>query len=244
MAEVKLTHEHAAGAISLRNGQALCHPCHSRKTARKDGGFGNPKEGWRSANVSGPPLARPRITRHQSSTGFPRFYLMRDFTMGKRGPAPKPASRLKRRNKMPEIKLTKHEHMPAVPRGFLKQTRDLWIIYWTSPSAMLVSPEHLPIVERLFESYDERERARRAVRKFGRVVKGSRGQPVEHPLLRYIKDREAEIRQLEDRLGLSPRASQALGGNAQIGPSLDELNARLEITAEDFKEDPRLEIEV
>jgi 5-methylcytosine-specific restriction protein A len=28
--------------FSIRNGQGLCHKCHSRKTASQDGGFGNP----------------------------------------------------------------------------------------------------------------------------------------------------------------------------------------------------------
>lgn len=30
--------------FDLRNGQGLCHPCHSRKTAAQDGGYGNPKQ--------------------------------------------------------------------------------------------------------------------------------------------------------------------------------------------------------
>jgi 5-methylcytosine-specific restriction protein A len=28
--------------FSIRNGQGLCHKCHSIKTAKHDGGFGNP----------------------------------------------------------------------------------------------------------------------------------------------------------------------------------------------------------
>lgn len=31
--------------IESRNHQALCHSCHSRKTAREDGGFGNRRQG-------------------------------------------------------------------------------------------------------------------------------------------------------------------------------------------------------
>lgn len=36
------------------NLQALCAPCHSAKTAREDGGFGNPIGGWKSSR----PLSR------------------------------------------------------------------------------------------------------------------------------------------------------------------------------------------
>lgn len=107
--------------------------------------------------------------------------------------------------------------MPAAPDGILKLTRDRWKVYWSSDLSRATRDAHLPIVERLFYRYDERERAYRAVRKKGRVVEGSQGQLVQHPLLKYIDACDAEIRQLEDRLGLSPRGLARLGSSFAPG---------------------------
>lgn len=102
---------------------------------------------------------------------------------------------------------------------------------------------HIPIVERLFQRYDERERAYRTVRKQGRVATGSQGQVVAHPLLKYIDSCDAEIRQLEDRLGLSPRGMAQLGNHfAQAQRSLDDLNSTLETDIpDDDDSDPRIQ---
>ena len=59
-----------------------------------------------------------------------------------------------------------------------------------------------------------------------RLVEGSQGQPRINPLFTTIATMDAEIRQLEDRFGLSPRARLALG--IQLGEahrSLADLNA-------------------
>lgn len=104
----------------------------------------------------------------------------------------------------------------------------------------------MPVITRLFTRYDERERAYRAVRKQGRVTTGSQGQVVAHPLLKYIDACDAEIRQLEDRLGLSPRGMAQLGANfAAAQKTLDDLNKSLDDTDVDgngHDDDPRLAI--
>lgn len=84
------------------------------------------------------------------------------------------------------------------------------------------------VVEQLTQLLDERERCREAV-KGKRLVEGSQGQPRLNPLLKYIGDLDAEIRQLRDRLGLTPKARLALGiAVGQVRKDLDALNRELE----------------
>jgi P27 family predicted phage terminase small subunit len=136
--------------------------------------------------------------------------------------------------------------MPKPPDGMLAKTRDRWKVYWLSEIARATREAHIPIVERLFMRYDERERAYRSVRKQGRVTKGSMGQLVPHPLLKYIDACDSEIRQLEDRLGLSPRGMAQLGSTfASAEKNLNDLNRSLEEDEDDNNvsdADPRVQI--
>lgn len=151
---------------------------------------------------------------------------------GSRGPISKPDHLRQRRNKPSSPLVLRGDFAktrPKAPEGLLAVTKERWRVYWGSDLASVIREAQLPMVERLFIRYDERERAYRAVRKDGRVVDGSQGQMVQHPLLKYIDSCDAEIRQLEDRLGLSPR-SFAVVGSGLVGAkrSLDELNRELE----------------
>lgn len=167
--------------------------------------------------------------------------------MGFRGPQPKPDAERQRRNKRPQLALAApRSAMPAAPRGLLKITLERWGAYWSSELAQAVRDAHVPVVDRLFQRYDERERAYRTVRREGRVTKGSQGQVVAHPLLKYIDACDSEIRQLEDRLGLSPKAMAqlALAGSA-AQKSLDDVNKSLEQDEDDGHRDeidPRLSV--
>ncbi len=81
---------------------------------------------------------------------------------------------------------------------------------------------------RLFTLYDERERAYRAFRR-QRLIKGSQGQAVLSPMGRAMQEFDAEIRQMEDRLGLSPRARLQLGITfGQAAQTLADLNRQLD----------------
>ena len=55
------------GSELRRNLQALCKPCHSRKTAREDGGFG--RMGGRVKSLQ-PPAARPRGSSEKKIAKF------------------------------------------------------------------------------------------------------------------------------------------------------------------------------
>lgn len=130
------------------------------------------------------------------------------------------------------------EAAPASERSWLAITRRRWVQYWASPLARLAErATDLPAIERLFGLYDERERAYRAFRR-RRLVTGSQGQPVVNPLWKQVPVMDAEIRQLEDRLGLTPRARLQLGVTfGAAARSLEDLNQDLAI---DDDRDPRL----
>ena len=159
------------------------------------------------------------------------------------GPPPKPADKRQRRNKKTNIvpfrAVGKKRKVPPPPRGLLKQTEKLWKDYWNSQLAQVVEPDtDLPAITRLFTLYDERERAYRGFR-MRRLIIGSQGQPVLNPLGRLMLQLDAEIHQLEDRLGLTPKSRLQLGitlGDAMR--SLDDLNRKL-MADDNEEEDPR-----
>lgn len=136
------------------------------------------------------------------------------------------------------------EATPSAKREWLVATRKRWTAYWGSQLSRLLDPvSDLPALERLFDLYDERERAMREFRR-KRLVQGSKGQLVLNPLGRLMKEYDQEIRQLEDRFGMSPAARQRM--HADLGDEgdggLDELNRRLMRDDDPSTEDPRLRV--
>ena len=169
--------------------------------------------------------------------------------MAGRGPAPKGQERRQRRNAAKALELVADVGVDAVegrgpepPAGLLKVTRDRWVAYWGTPVATLVDAvSDLPALERLFWLYDDLERSRRSVREMGHMIEGSKGQTVMNPLLRHMQTEMAEIRQLEDRFGLSPRARLSLNLTlGQAAQSLADLNAPFVDGGDD--DDPRLDV--
>lgn len=173
--------------------------------------------------------------------GLSVFFLMA-------GPAPKPADRRQRRNKptalrvMPAGKLG--SKTPAPPTGLLATTRAEWKTFWGSELAQLVEQDtDLPALERLFSYYDEHRRAMKMARK-ERLVVGSKGQTVLNPLLKYTESLAKEIRALEDRFGLTPKARLTLGITfGEAARSLADLNRSLDTDddedEDEDQEDPR-----
>jgi len=75
---------------------------------------------------------------------------------------------------------------------------------------------------------DERERIFKQAKK-DRLVVGSQGQVVLNPLYKALLSIDAEIRQLEDRIGLNPKARVALGLSiGQAKKTLADLNSELD----------------
>ena len=150
--------------------------------------------------------------------------------------------RQRRNSPSAELSLVRPE-APEPPADLRSETLEAWANYWSSELAKLVDPKtDGPAIGRLFLLYDERIRAFEEA-KGERVVKGAAGQNVLNPLLKYVAQCDNEIRQMEDRLGMSPRSRLQLGitfGDAMR--SMDELNRRLAATNVEDKEDPRLKL--
>lgn len=165
-------------------------------------------------------------------------------------PQPKkpPARRVDRRSSRAPLELIDGDGgqlaaIPPAPPGLLRVTKLAWGSFWTSALTVVVRLDtDLPGLVRLFTLYDERERAYRGYRK-ERLIQGSQGQRVINPLARALVSFDAEIRQLEDRFGLTPKARLLLGidiGRARKG--LQEVNAELDRdapNADDDDDDPR-----
>lgn len=115
--------------------------------------------------------------------------------------------------------------LPKPKSAWLPSTKVSWERYWTSPARhVTIATLDLDGLERLWDLYDERERAHRAIRapiraRNGkalrgtdhRLVEGSQGQLRPNGLYNVIARLDAEIRQLEDRAGKSPKARLAIG---------------------------------
>lgn len=158
------------------------------------------------------------------------------------GPLPKPKERRQGHRTRQSVELvvgTIEREVPPVPSGVLKVTRVAWERYWQSPVAEAVDQAcDMPAIERLFSLYDMRERAHRALREQP-TVEGSQGQRVLNPAHRILASADPEIRQLEDRLGMTPRSRAALGITLSTAKkSLDELARNM--NADEDEADPRL----
>ncbi len=138
--------------------------------------------------------------------------------------------------------------VPALPEKLngvrpLAETADAWGRLWTSPVASVVDlASDRESIVRWASLLDERERAFRAFRR-KRIVQGSNEQPVLNPLWAVVKSCDAELRALEDRIGLSPKARLQLGITfAEAASSLDELNGWMDEEDADDVDDPRLSV--
>ena len=108
--------------------------------------------------------------------------------------------------------------------GWLKEVREQWDVYWTTQVSALLAPHHVPALYRLFELRDAQGRALR-IYKREPMVQGSQKQPVVNPAMATVQSLEKDIRALEDRLGLTPKAQASLGIKVgQAGLTAAELN--------------------
>lgn len=136
--------------------------------------------------------------------------------------------------------------VPPFPDGLSEELRESWEGYWSSPIANATEQgSKLKIVTRLWQLYDLREKHYLLYRN-NPLVKGSTGQPVINPLGKQMQALDSQILQMEDRLGLNPKAQLYLGVQwAQGQHQLMDLAERT-FSAQTPKdeEDPRALLEI
>ena len=128
-----------------------------------------------------------------------------------------------------DIGAYKKRDIPKLKGRYLKITKEWWEDFWNSDLATAIDHKSdQSAVYRLATLIDERERVYKQAKK-DRLVVGSQGQVVLNPLYSAMLKLDAEIRQLEDRIGMNPKSRVSLG--IQIGglkKTLADLNADLE----------------
>ena len=133
------------------------------------------------------------------------------------------------RPKLVDIGAYKQRDLPKLRGRYLKNTKLWWEDFWNSDLATAIDTKSdQQAVYRLATLIDERERIFKQAKK-DRLVVGSQGQAVLNPLYSAMLKLDAEIRQLEDRIGMNPKSRVSLG--IQIGQAkrtLADLNADLE----------------
>lgn len=114
------------------------------------------------------------------------------------GPTRKPAAERQRRNLYPSIGAphVPDREPPAPPSGLRPSLVDEWLEFWRSPMAGLVAASDLGALRRLWQL---RERSAWAT-----SSAEYSDEPV--PLMRLATTIDAEIRQLEDHFGLTPKS--------------------------------------
>jgi phage terminase small subunit len=166
-------------------------------------------------------------------------------------PAKKPADKRQNRvTKTPETVLASvvgriSPSGPPAPDGISPELVETWAEYWGSPLARATDDyTKRAAVTRLWQMYDLRDKHYEAYRT-APLVEGSQGQLVLNPMGRQLQTLESQILQLEDRLGLNPKAQIALGISWAQGQSqLADLAERVFHPAqpksgEPEEEDPR-----
>ena len=128
-----------------------------------------------------------------------------------------------------DIGAYKKRDIPKLKGRYLKITKEWWEDFWNSDLATAIDHKSdQSAVYRLATLIDERERVYKQAKK-DRLVVGSQGQVVLNPLYSAMLKLDAEIRQLEDRIGMNPKARVSLGISiGQAKKSLSDLNAELE----------------
>ena len=99
--------------------------------------------------------------------------------------------------------------IPPAPDGLLPESVEAWDAVWQMPQAASLAG-HQVVVIRWVRALDAWARALAAV-DLAPLVSGSKGQPVENPLIAWIASREAEMEKCERQLGIGLRNAVDLG---------------------------------
>lgn len=124
--------------------------------------------------------------------------------------------------------------MLAPPDGLGVAARRIWDRYMTSWVAGAVQADaDLDALEQWILNVDEREKARRAIKR-NPLVRGSRGNLVANPLYRRLTQLSKEIQQAREHFGMTPLSRWRLQLMAsEAGRSQHALKSALRRTSSD-----------
>ncbi|MEV7402837.1 phage terminase small subunit P27 family [Streptomyces sp. NPDC091267] len=100
---------------------------------------------------------------------------------------------------------------PRVPVHLKATGRDVWRNVWAAGSGAYSPDTDRNIILRYAELHDRRAELLDRVEADGYLSEGYSGQPVAHPLLRYVESTEKELRSIETVIGFTPEARMRLG---------------------------------
>jgi hypothetical protein len=104
---------------------------------------------------------------------------------------------------------------PAIPRppgGLLVATERRWDAFWRSGVSQVIDLDaDMPRLHRWIRDSDEFTRVDREIRRVGRLVVGSMGQPVLNPLYGLLRELDDRLRRAEAAFGMTPMDRLRLG---------------------------------
>lgn len=131
-----------------------------------------------------------------------------------------------------------HRKVPTAPKGLTSEAKAIWRDFWRSPLSQAVDyGSDGPALRRWIWCVSERDRlltelyAPPVAGESGNhlMVRGSMGQEVLNPLLRYEERLSREIMAYEERFGMTPLARMRLGiAFGQAADSLAGMRQRLD----------------
>ncbi|WP_328691129.1 phage terminase small subunit P27 family [Streptomyces caniferus] len=103
---------------------------------------------------------------------------------------------------------------PRVPAHLGETGREVWRSVWAAGAGAYSPDTDRNVILRYAELHDRRAELMGQVDADGFMSSGYSGQPVAHPLLRYVESTEKELRAIETVIGFTPESRLRLGISA------------------------------
>ncbi|MFF2039386.1 phage terminase small subunit P27 family [Kitasatospora sp. NPDC058170] len=100
---------------------------------------------------------------------------------------------------------------PRVPAHLGKTGKEAWRTVWSAGQGAYSPETDRYVILRYCELHDRRAELLAVVAADGLMSEGYNGQPVAHPMLRYVESTEKELRAIETVIGFTPEARMRLG---------------------------------
>lgn len=100
---------------------------------------------------------------------------------------------------------------PRVPSHLKVPGREVWRAVWSAGQGAYSPETDRNVILRYAELHDRRAELLERLNTDGYVSEGYKGQPVAHPLLRYVESTERELRAIETQIGFNPESRLRLG---------------------------------